>query len=199
MSGGGRLGLGLARLERMLFGTVGDVGEIWARCPTRVGLPPPTPTLTRTLTPTLTFRWRPPLGAGCATCSSATETWTRRCHTSPTCPMFSLCLRYISATSPVHHAQVRQFFEVAVSAAVLPVFGFPEVGPLDLPASPCISPHLPTSPQSPPYRRASPVSHLYLLISPHISHLACISQAGGLVAMLTPSDRRPPQARDTLT
>ena len=45
----------------------------------------------------------------------------------------SVYLPYISATSHVHLAQVRQFFEVAVSAAVLPVFGFPEAGSLYLP------------------------------------------------------------------
>ena len=91
-----------------------------------------------------------------------------------------VCLPYTSATSPVHLAQVRQFFEVAVSAAVLPVFGFPEVGgSLELPTSPYIG------------GRPGRDAHLYL---PYISptsplHLACISQAGGLVAMLTPSDR----------
>ena len=51
----------------------------------------------------------------------------------PYLPYISLFLSYISATSPVHLAQVRQFFEVAVSAAVLPVFGFPEAGSLYLP------------------------------------------------------------------
>ena len=108
----------------------------------------------------------------------------------PYLPYISLFLSYISATSPVHLAQVRQFFEVAVSAAVLPVFGFPEVGgSLYLPH---ISLHLPISPLCLPYTCAYlPVSPLYL---PYISptpplHLACISQAGGLVAMLTPSDR----------
>ena len=45
-------------------------------------------------------------------------------------------LPYASRTTPLYLpyiSQVRQFFEVAVSAAVLPVFGFPEVGPLYLP------------------------------------------------------------------